>query len=154
MDDTDEAQAYQQPPEPSPDLKSLDRLVGTWEMSGDVEGRVSFEWMEGDFFLIQRVDLGQGKGQRIKGIEIIGHERPFGAEPGEEIKSRFYSNAGDTLNYVYELEGDTLTIWAGEKGSPAYYRGTFGEDGDTLTGAWHYPGGGGYEATSTRTNGE
>ena len=60
MDDTDEAQAYQQPPEPSPDLKSLDRLVGTWEMSGDVEGRVSFEWMEGDFFLIQRVDLGQG----------------------------------------------------------------------------------------------
>jgi hypothetical protein len=154
VDDTDDAQAYQQPPEPSPDLKSLDRLVGTWEMSGDVEGRVSFEWMEGGFFLIQRVDLGQGEGQRIKGIEIIGHERLFGAEPGEEIKSRFYSNTGDTLDYVYELEGDTLTIWAGERGSPAYYRGTFGEGSDTITGAWHYPGGGGYEATSIRTNGE
>ncbi len=105
--------------------------------------------MEGGFFLIQHVDLEQ-QGQRIKGIEIIGHERQFGAEPSEEIKSRFYDNMGNTLDYVYELEGDTLTIWGGEKGSPAYYRGTFSEDGDTLSGAWHYPGGGGYEATSTR----
>jgi hypothetical protein len=94
----------QQPPEPDPDLKSLDRLVGTWEMSGEVHGRVSFEWMEGGFFLIQHVDLEQ-HGQRIKGIEIIGREKPFGSEPSEEIKSRFYSNTGDTLDYVYELEG-------------------------------------------------
>ena len=51
---------------------------------------------------------------------------------------------------VLEVEGDTLTIWGGEWGSPAYYRGIFSKDGTTLTGAWHYPGGGGYEATSTR----
>ena len=148
-DNINGAQAYEQPPEPNPDLRSLDRLVGTWEMSGGVQGTVAFEWMEGGFFLIQRVDLDHA-GRRIKGIEVIGRERKFGAEPSEEIKSRFYSNTGDTLDYVYELEGDTLTIWGGERGSPAYYRGTFSEDGDTLTGAWHYPGGGGYEATSTR----
>jgi hypothetical protein len=41
---------------------------------------------------------------------MIGHERPFGAEPSEEIRSRFYSNTGDTPDYAYELEGDTLTI--------------------------------------------
>jgi hypothetical protein len=145
--DTD-AQAQQQPPEPNPDLKSLDRLVGTWEMSGDVQGRVSFEWMEGGFFLIQRVDLGR-PGQRIKGIEIIGHERPFGAEPSQEIRSRFYSNTGDTLDYVYELEGDILTIWAGEKGSPAYAKGKFSEDGNTGSGEWVYPGGG-YRFTMSR----
>ena len=144
------AQAHQQPPEPDPDLKGLgDRLVGTWEMSGGAQGKVTFEWMEGGFFLIQHVDLEQ-YGQRIKGLEIIGHERQFGAEPSEDIKSRFYSSTGATLDYVYELEGDTLTILGGEKGSPAYYRGTFGDDGDTLSGAWHYPGGGGYEAISTR----
>jgi hypothetical protein len=114
----------------------------------DVQGRVTFEWMEGGFFLIQRVDLLQ-HGQRIKGIEIIGHERPFGAEPSEEIKSRFYSNTGDTLDYVYELEGDTLTIWAGEAGSPAYARGTFSEDDNTGSGEWVYPGGG-YQFTMTR----
>ena len=150
MDDANNAQAIQQPPQPNPDLKNLDILVGTWEMSGDVQGQVTFEWMEGGFFLIQRVDLGQKDGQRIKGIEIIGHERPFGAEPSEDIRSRFYSNMGDTLDYVYELEGDTLTIWAGEKGSPAYAKGTFSEDGNTGSGEWVYPGGG-YRFTMTRT---
>jgi hypothetical protein len=145
---TDEALAHPQQPEPNPDLESLgNRLVGTWEVSGGARGKVTFEWMEGGFFLLQRVDLEQ-HGQRIKGIEIIGHERPFGAEPSEDIKSRFYDNLGDTLDYVYELEGDALKIWAGEKGSPAYYEGTFG--GDTLSGAWVYPGGGGYASTATR----
>ena len=148
--ENDYAQAHQQPPQPNPDLKNLDILVGTWEMSGDVQGQVTFEWMEGGFFLIQRVDLGQKDGQRIKGIEIIGHERSFGAEPSEDIKSRFYSNMGDTLDYVYELEGDTLTIWAGEKGSPAYAKGTFSKDGNTGSGEWVYPGGG-CRFTMTRT---
>jgi hypothetical protein len=58
-------------------------------------------------------------------------------------------NMGNTLDYVYELEGDTLKIRAGENPSPAYYKGTFSDDGNTLSGAWHYPGGG-YESTSTR----
>jgi hypothetical protein len=56
---------------------------------GGVRGKVTYEWMEGSFFLIQCVDLEQ-HGQEIKGIEVIGHERPFGSEPGEDIKSRFY----------------------------------------------------------------
>jgi hypothetical protein len=150
-DDTNnDAQAYQQPPEPSPDLKRLgDRLVGTWEVTGGAQGRVTFEWMEGGFFLIQGVDLEQ-YGQRIKGLEIIGHEKPFGSEPSEEIKSRFYSNTGDTLDYVYELEGNTLTIWGGERGSPAYAKSEFSEDDKTGSGEWVYPGGGGYQFTMTR----
>jgi hypothetical protein len=150
-DDDIDAQAYGRPPEPNPDLSGLDRLVGTWELSGDVRGTVTYEWMEGDFSLLQRVELEQQDGQRIMGIEIIGHERPFGAEPGEEIRSRFYSNMGDILDYVYGLEGVHLKIWAGERDSPAYFENTFGADDDTtVTGAWHYPGGGGYEAVSTR----
>jgi hypothetical protein len=106
--------------------------------------------MEGSFFLIQRVDL-ERYGHKIKGLEIIGHLQPFGEGPSKDMKSRFYSYLdGMTLDYVYEIEGDTLTIWGGERGSPAYYRGTFGADGNTLTGAWVYPGGGGYEATAIR----
>jgi hypothetical protein len=135
---------------PNPDLKSLDRLIGTWKQSGEVEGEITYEWMEGGFFLIQHVDLMQ-YGNKIKGMEIIGHEATFGAEPSTEIKSRFYSFLdGMTLDYVYEMEGDILTIWGGEKGSPAYYKGTFSEDGNTLTGSWVYPGGGGYDAVATR----
>jgi hypothetical protein len=137
-------------PEPNLDLKNLDRLIGTWKQSGGVEGEISYEWMEGSFFLIQRVDL-ERYGHKIKGLEIIGHLQPFGEEPGQDVKSRFYSYLdGMTLDYVYEIEDDTLTIWGGEKGSPAYYKGKFSEDGNTLTGAWVYPGGGGYEATAIR----
>jgi hypothetical protein len=145
----DEVRANPSAPTPNRDLERLDRLTGTWEMSGEVSGRVSFEWLDGGFFLLQRVDL-EREGQRITGIEVIGHERPFGAEPSAEITSRFYSNTGDTFDYVYELEGDTLTIWGGAKGSPAYARGAFAADGRTCAGAWHYPGGGGYRWTMRR----
>ena len=150
-DSTGEAQGYgQEAREPSPALRKLDRLIGTWELSGDVGGRVTYEWMEGGFFLIQRVNLLQEDGSTSAGMEVIGHERPLGEQPSADLKSRFYSGTGDTLDYTYELKGDTLRIWFGERGSPAYYEGAFSEDGATLRGAWHYPGGGGYEAISTR----
>lgn len=108
-EETGAAPAGRQQPEPSPDVRALDRLVGTWEIAGGARGTTRYEWLEGGFFLVQHVDLEQ-YGQQVKGIEIIGHERPFGAEPSEEIQSRFYDNMGDTLDYVYELNGDTLTI--------------------------------------------
>lgn len=153
MTDNSSAQAEYQAAKPNPDLKSPDRLVGTWKQSGGVQGEITYEWMEGGFFLIQRVDLEQ-HGHKIKGIEIIGHLQPFGEEPSKDIKSRFYSFMdGMTLDYVYEVDGDTLTIWGGERGSPAYYKGTFSDDGNTLSGGWVYPGGGGYEATATRIRG-
>ncbi len=110
--------------EGDPVVRSLDRLVGTWRISGEAEGQVSYEWLEGGFFLVQHVDLHQA-GQHSKGIEIIGRERPFGAaEPSRDIHSRYYDNHGNTFDYVYELDGDTLTIWGGERGSPAYFKGT------------------------------
>ena len=105
--------------------------------------------MEVGYFLIQRVDLEQN-GMKIKGIEIIGHKRKFGEGPSEEIKARFYDNLGDTFDYVYELYGARLTIWAGEKGSPAFYPGEFSDDGNVLSGGWIYPDGGGYQSTARR----
>jgi hypothetical protein len=139
----------QSAPRPNPDLKSLDRLVGTWKVSGDAQGEIKYEWAEGGFFLTQHFDLLHA-GRRNKGVEIIGHFQPLFGEPSKDIKTRVFSLLdGLTIDYVYELEGDTLTIWGGEKGSPAYYKGTFSKDGDTLTGAWVYPGGG-YKTTSTR----
>jgi hypothetical protein len=150
MTDANVTAAQPQAPQPSPDIKRLDRLVGTWNVSGpDIQGHVTFEWMEGGFFLLQHVDFVHG-GNHIKGLEIIGHLQLFGEEPSKDIRSRYYDTLGSTFDYVYELEGDTLTIWGGEKGSPAYYKGTFSNDGNTNSGAWVYPGGGGYKSTMTR----
>jgi hypothetical protein len=137
------------PPVPPADVQALGRLIGTWRVwGGGAEGTVTYEWLDGGFFLLQNVDLRQD-GEPIRGVEIIGREPPDDDGP-VDIQSRYYDSAGNTFDYVYELEGDTLTIWAGERGSPAYYRGVFATDGTTLTGRWVYPGGGSDDMTAVR----
>jgi len=136
--------------QPSAELRTLDRLVGTWTVTGGAEGTVRYEWMPGRFFLLQHVELTQF-GEPVTGLEVIGNLRPFGEPAGADVVSRFYDSTGNTLDYVYELADDTLTIWGGAKGSPAYYRGTFSSDGTTVDGEWVYPGGGGYPSTMTRS---
>lgn len=149
MAETDNSRPSQQSPKPSSGMKSLDRLAGTWKVSGEAQGEIKYEWMDGGFFLVQHFDLVHG-GRMIKGIEVIGHLQGLGEEPSSDIRTRVYSFLdGLTLDYVYELEGDTLMIWGGEKGSPAYYKGKFSADGNTLTGGWVWPGGG-YKTTTTR----
>jgi len=93
----DDTTTQPQPPQPNPDLQGLERLVGTWNIAGGAQGQVACQWMEGGFFLLQHVELEQS-GQQTKGIEIIGHQRPFGAAPSQDITSRFYDSLGNTLD--------------------------------------------------------
>jgi hypothetical protein len=137
--------------QPDADVRALDRLVGTWRISGEANGTISYRWLDGGFFLVQQGEL-ELFGHRNRFTEIIGRERPFGGKPSQDIRSRTYTAEGDTLDYVYELNGDTLTIWGGERGSDGYYFGTFSADGNTLRGKWTWPGGG-YETVSTRVSG-
>jgi hypothetical protein len=58
-------------------------------------------------------------------------------------------SAQSTERRATRLEGHTMTIWMGEKGSPAVYKGTFSADGNTIEGEWEWPGGG-YKETMTR----
>jgi hypothetical protein len=137
------------PVQPSEAMRALDRLVGTWRVTGGAPGTVRYAWMEGGHFLLQHLELEQD-GEPIRGLEVIGHLRPYGEGPSADVHSRYYDSAGATLDYVYEMDGDTLHIWMGTKGSPARFSGTF-TDGDTvMVGGWEYPGGGGYPSTMTR----
>jgi hypothetical protein len=129
-------------PEPSAQVKALDRLVGSWLVAGGAEGTVTYAWMAGGFFLLQRVDLEQF-GQPITGLEVIGLLHPFGKPVGTDVVSRYYDSLGNSLDYVYELDGDRLTIWSGERNSPAYFQGTFTADDRSMAGQWVYPDGGG-----------
>jgi hypothetical protein len=144
MSDDTTTPVPQPPAEPHPALRSLDRLVGTWTVSGpdELRGQVTYEWMEGGFFLVQHVDLDQA-GQRTRGVEYIGHDEETGS-----LRSHYFGT-GQILEYVYEVTGDTLTIWFGAVGSPASFTGTFSDDGTTNTGRWSWPGGG-YDSTITR----
>ena len=135
-------------PAPNPDLATLERLIGTWQVSGDAVGQVTYEWMPGGFFVLQRYQLTLF-GHTVDGIEVIGHAQPFGQQPSPDIHSRAYDNTGNTLDYVYDITDDMLTIWGGERDSTSYFRGRFTDD-DTNTGEWVYEGGGGYATTMTR----
>lgn len=124
-----------------------DLLVGTWTITGGAQGRTTYEWAEGGqlsnrHWLIQRCELSEARG-----FEVVGHLQPLFEEPQPQIRSRFYGEDGATLDYEYELDGDVLTIWGGEKGSPAYCRGVH-KDG-VIEAEWVWPGGG-YTATLTK----
>lgn len=144
-----DAYGLDETPAPGEAVAALDRLVGEWTVTGGAEGVIRYEWMPGRFFLLQHVELAQF-GQSVTGIEVIGNLHPFGEPVGADVVSRFYDSMGNTLDYVYELDGDTLTIWAGTKDSPAYFRGNFSDGDRVLDGEWIYPGGGGYASTMTR----
>lgn len=131
-----------------PRLQALDRLVGTWKISGETEGEATYEWMEGGHFLIQRGEVKRPEGS-FAYIQFIGLERTPGGEEPEHITGRLYSSDGNVLQYTSEADDKTLTIWMGEKGSPAVYRGEWSDDGNTLSGEWEWPGGG-YKETMTR----
>jgi hypothetical protein len=84
-------------------LRFLDRLVGTWRMTGGTEGRLTYEWMDGGFFLIARGDINQ-QGQRLKHIEIIGYQHPVEATgPANVLTSRLFTSAG--------IRSTTRTRW-------------------------------------------
>lgn len=126
-------------------LRALERLVGTWTLSGPdgLAGEVRYEWMDGRGFLVQHVDL-RSAGEHTRGVECIGYDEATG-----ELRSHFFGAGGELLEYTYRLEGDLLRIWFGGTDSPARFEGRFSADGRSNTGAWQWPGGG-YASTMTR----
>ncbi|MHC1754141.1 MAG: hypothetical protein AB9861_01695 [Methanosarcina sp.] len=134
---------------PYPELKKLDRLVGKWKVSGpNIDGYVTYEWMEGGFFLIQNFDLIYD-GERHKGIEYTGFD-----EDTRTLRSHLMGINGGNFTYTYNIVGDTLYYWFGDKDSDNFSKGTFSKDGNTIIGRWQWLEGdgktGGYQYTMTR----
>ena len=131
----DEAQGHL--PRPHPALKLLERFVSSWDMKGrtvgsdvdNVQGRTSFEWLLGGFFLQQHITL-DFAGFKVEGLEIIGYDPASGTYP-----STVYPNmAGMPLPYRWEIDGDNLTITTDVLG--ATFHGKWSADGKTFSGGW------------------
>jgi hypothetical protein len=134
MAENNNDQVARLPKAPHPKLRSLQPLIGRWRIEGpEVQGEVSYEWMEGGFFLIQRYEL-VNFGSRHKGIEYAGWDEDTGT-----IRSRLMGTDGSRFTYTYQLEGDVYTYWFGEKDSPIFSRGVLAPDGRSLQGRWHLP---------------
>jgi hypothetical protein len=96
-------------------LQVLDKLVGTWKISGEADGEVTYEWLEGGFFLVLRGRM-EREGKAYEYLGVIGYDRAPGAgKPADELTSRIYTSRGETLDYTSEADDENLTIWLGER---------------------------------------
>jgi hypothetical protein len=124
-------------------LSTLEPLVGEWTMAAffkdmppvDADARVSFEWMPGGRFLIERWEVPIPEAP--DGIAIIG------ADPGRDggyLQHYFYTRCVARV-YKMSFDGGVWKLWRDEPDfSPLNfsqrYTGTFSEDGRTIAGAW------------------
>jgi hypothetical protein len=116
----------------------LDALLGDWTMEAGPPGgprwpgqaRVSFEWLEGRTFLIERWTIEMPEAP--DGIAIIG----VGDEPGS-FRQHYFDSRG--VQRIYEMTLDD-GVWTLSRDAPdpfpQRFNGTFGDDGDTITGRW------------------
>ena len=125
-------------PQPNPALRRLDRLVGRWSMEGNlvgsdeknINGRTTFRWLPGGFFLEQHVQL-DFMGMPIDSLELIRYDPETDSFP-----STVYSNlAPDPLPYRWDVKGDNVTITVSYGPLDATFTGSWRDDG-TFSGGW------------------
>jgi hypothetical protein len=124
-------------------LAALEPLVGEWRMVPEFEGvppdaagaPVSFEWLSGKRFLIQRWEVPVPEAP--DGIAIIG------ADPEREggYLQYYFDSRGVARVYRMSLEDGVWRLWRDRPDfSPLdfsqRFTGTFGDDGETIAGAW------------------
>jgi hypothetical protein len=118
--------------ERSPELAAFDRLVGAWTFEAThpmfpstvVHGRMTYEWLEGERFLVQRSS--NDHSDFPDSISVIG----FADE--EQLTAHYYDSRGVFRVYRMAMEGDTLRMWRDEPGFRQRMEGTLSEDGATL----------------------
>lgn len=150
----DEEVAPPRAPQRHESLDALDVLVGDWRVEGrDLDGgspsssSLTRRWMPGGHFLIQET---RSEAEAHPSVEYIGYDHAR-----HEIRSMLFGAEGPgpfcsfALEYVWDLDDGRLTIWHGDRGSPARFVGDVDGLAGTVTGRWEWPGGG-YLATATR----
>ena len=129
-----------QAPTPDPALRRLDRLVGTWTLKGhlvgsdeeNIVGEITFQWLEGGFFLQQDAEIDFAGMFDVKSRELIGYDPETGA-----FASTVFSNFSPApLPYRWDLRDDTLTISVSYPPLDATFTGQFSEDGESFSGGW------------------
>ena len=123
--------------------EALAPLVGEWRIlvafenapRADVGARVSFEWLPGERFLIERWDVPVPEAP--DGIAIIG------ADPKSEgdFLQHYFDSRGVARVYKMNLEDGVWKLWRDEPDfSPLEFSqrftGRFSADGKTIAGRW------------------
>ncbi len=119
-------------------LSSLDALVGDWTIKAGFadapDGSVTFEWMPGERFLIERWEVPVPEAP--DGVAIIGL-----AADRDGFVQHYFDSRGVARLYQMTLSGGVWKLWRESADfSPLdfkqRYEGTFSDDGRMITGTW------------------
>jgi hypothetical protein len=114
---------------------ALDSLVGDWTTEAShpafsdlvVRGTASFEWLEGERFLILRAR--NDHPDFPDSISILG-------ELDDRLCMTYFDSRGVHRIYEMAFADSTWRLWRDEPGFEQRFEGTLSEDGQTLSGTW------------------
>jgi len=120
--------------ERDPALEPFDALIGTWAteathpmFEGVVSGSVSFEWLEGRRFVVQR---SRNDHEAFPdAISVIG-----APETGEGLVMEYFDSRGVRRTYRVALDDGVLRIWRDDPSFAQRFSATPG--GDAFEGLW------------------
>jgi hypothetical protein len=93
-----------------------------------VGGRATFEWLEGERFLIQRAQADHP--EFPDSISVIG------ATDGDGLSMHYFDSRGVHRIYRVSIEGRVWRIWRDEPGFAQRFTGTLSSDRAGLDGLW------------------
>ena len=118
----------------APSLEPFDALIGTWateathpQFEGVVPGRMTFEWLEGRRFLIQRSH--NDHELFPDAITVIGPP-----EQGEGLLMEYFDSRGVRRTYGISLEDGVLRMWRDAPGFDQRFSAALGPD--AFEGLW------------------
>jgi hypothetical protein len=120
----------------NPQLTAFDPLIGEWAVeaihpmlpSTVVNGRATYEWLEGERFLIQRST--NDHPDFPDSITVMG----FADE--EELTAHYFDSRGVFRVYRVAMDDDTLRMWRDAPGFAQRLEAKLSDDGATLAGSW------------------
>ena len=117
-----------------PALAPFDALIGTWataathpSVDGVVPGRITFEWLEGGRFLVQRSS--NEHVQFPDAIWVTG-----APETGDGLVTEYFDSRGVRRTYATSLGGGVLRFWREQPGFDQRFSATLGAD--SFEGLW------------------
>ena len=116
------------------ELEAFDALVGTWDtaathpmVEGVVPGQITFEWLEGRKFLIQR---SRNEHELFPdAITVIG-----APEDGDGLVQEYFDSRGVRRTYGVSLEDGVLRLWRDDPAFAQRYEATLAPD--AFDGVW------------------
>jgi hypothetical protein len=122
--------------ERDPELAAFDPLVGEWTIEAThpmfpsmvVQGQTTFEWLEGERFIVQRSS--NEHPDFPDSISVIGFAER------EELTAHYFDSRGVFRIYRVGMEGDTFRMWRDAPGFSQRLEAKLSDDGAKLAGVW------------------